>query len=396
MEPKTDYIVSVAPHLKAEEDITGIMQWVCIALAPAFGVAFYTFGWWAMFVTFLCVGACIVTEYVCQKLRCVPVTVNDWSAVVTGLLLAAVLPPNVSWWVPVVGGVVAIGVAKHAFGGLGNNIWNPALLGRAFLQVAVPTQLNGTEWPYIPARVTDFFHRLGVTLNGSFQHYIDVAKQAPQFPQSAADKADLLHRTAENMPDAISQATMMTRIGMQPLSGVDPHGFSWPTHLGNYWDLVARSVLGVEPGCIAETSALFLLLGGLLLLWRKIITWEIPVVYIATVGLLGWILPPAFQLDDVWHVGAWFSGPWALHLAGGGLMIGAFFMATDMVTSPISFRGRLVFGIGCGVLTAVIRLYAGYPEGVCYSILIMNTCVPLIDAWTRPAVFGARRAGKAT
>jgi electron transport complex protein RnfD len=354
------YIVSTPPHVKAEEGIPKIMLLVVLALLPAFVLAPVVFqSWWPLVVTALCVTACVATEVACQKLRGVPVTINDWSAVVTGLLLAAVIPPYVSWWVPVLGGAFAIGVAKHCFGGLGNNIWNPALLARAFLQNALPPQINAGFGNGNP----DLWQKLYAKAAGEAAH----------------------------SPDVVSSATVLTRIHTPLAKSAD-----FRINDIADCDLVLRTWFGFEGGTIAEVSAGLLLLGGIYLLLRKIITWEIPIGYIATAGLLAWILPAPFKYLDpavgkeVVLYTAWCSGPWLLHLGAGGLMIGAWFMATDMVTSPMTSKGKLIFGIGCGLLTICIRLYAGYPEGVCYSILIMNTCVPLIDSWTRPKKFGLK------
>jgi len=358
------YNVSMAPHLKEAEDIPTIMKLVCMALFPALCVSVLAFGWWALLLTALAVASCVLTEAACQRLRGRPVTVNDWSAVVTGLLLAGVLPVNISWWMPVVGGIFAIAIGKHAFGGLGNNIWNPALLGRAFLGACFAALIFQSSW---------------VELR-------QPAEGLPAIQDALVGESETLGQD----PDVITSATALKQIQV-PTAPAPVHSLEDLLGAERYTLLVKKSFFGVEGGCILETSALALLVGGLFLLWRGIITWEIPIPYIVTVGLLGWILPAPVQVGAKIVYTDWFAGPWLLHLVGGGLLLGAFFMATDMVTSPIAFRGRLVFGIGCGLLTIVIRLYAGYPEGVCYSILIMNTCVPLIDAWTRPVKFGARK-----
>ncbi len=346
-----DLTVSAPPHLKTREDTAAIMWRVCLALVPAFAVGFYAFGWYALFVTALAVGACLATEAACQRLRSRPVTLYDGSAVVSGLLLAAVLPPNVPWYLPVAGGVFAMAVAKHAFGGLGTNIWNPALLARAFLGACFASWIFQGEWVRLA----------------------DPPDALPDVSQSVAGTAASFVENA----DVVTGATVLADVQATARSP----------------DAIWNSLLGVEGGCIAEVSALALLVGGLYLLYKRIITWEIPVVYLASVGLLSWVLPQPLPggAGYTW----WCTGPWLVHLMGGGLMIGAFFMATDMVTTPLTVKARVWFALGCGVLTVVIRLYAGYPEGVCYSILIMNTCVPLLDAWTRPVKFGASKPKQA-
>ena len=380
-DPKTNYIVSVAPHLKARESTESIMRNVCLALIPAFLVGFYVFGWYAMLITLLSVVTCLITEAVCQRMRGVTVSLRDYSAVVSGLLLAAVLPPNVSWWVPVIGGVFAMGVVKHAFGGLGSNIWNPALAARAFLQVSIPTQINSPSWPMIKEQGLGLFNRLGVTLDGSFGDYIK-------------STAEAVKGGAASGVDVISQATPLTKLMLLSADKADvARGVSAEQLVPHYSSVVWNSFLGLEPGCIAEVSALALILGGIYLLLKKIITWEAPVFYILTVAVLTWILPAKVALvSGGAGYTTWFSGPVLLQLCGGGLMLGAFFMDTDYVTTPMTRKGKIVFAVGCGVITAMIRLYStAYPEGCCYSILLMNTCVPLIDAWTRPKKFGASK-----
>ncbi len=378
-DPKTNYIVSVAPHLKAQDSTDKIMRYVCLALLPAFLVGFYVFGWYAMLITLLSVISCVITEAICQKIRGIDITIRDYSAVVSGLLLAAVLPPNVSWWVPVVGGVFAIGVVKQAFGGLGSNIWNPALAARAFLQVSLPTQINSPSWPMIKDQGKGLIARLGVTLDGSFSDYIKTT-------------ADAIKNGTVDSVAVISKATPLTELMLLTADKSEAaKGVSVQEIVPNYCKLVWDSFIGFEPGCIAEVSAIALIIGGIFLLLKKIITWEAPVFYIATVGILTWILPAKIALSGGAGVvyTPWFSGPVLLQLFSGGLMIGAFFMDTDYVTTPMTRKGKIIFAIGCGIITAMIRLYSSaYPEGCCYSILLMNTCVPLIDAWTRPKKFG--------
>lgn len=360
-------LVTPSPHLKSEEDVGAIMKAVCLALVPAYVFALYRFGWWSWAVAALAVAACVLTEILCQRLRRQPVTVDDGSAVVTGLLLAAVLPPNVAWFVPVVGGVVGVGVAKHAFGGLGSNIWNPALLGRAFLQAAFPGWISSGTWP--ATRGETFTGAVTTSLRGSFE---SLAERAAEAGTDVVTGATPLERLATVGVEA-GEAPVWVRDGVIRVA----EGFRLDVFLGN---------IG---GSLGEVSALALLFGVLYLLGRRIISWHIPLSYAATVALLTWALPAPYRAaGGATAYTHWFSGPWLLHLAAGGLVIGAGFMATDMVTSPMTKAGQLIFGVGCGLLTAVIRLYGGYPEGVCYSILLMNTVVPLIDAWCRPRAYG--------
>lgn len=358
-------IVSISPHVKTEENVASIMKLVCIALLPAIIWSVRIFGVGALLLLALSVASCVATEAVCQKLRGRPVTVNDWSAVVTGLLLAGVLPVNLAWWMPVAGGIFAIGVGKHAFGGLGNNIWNPALLGRAFLGACFAAVVFQASWPAL--------------------------RQPEQgLPKFGTRLAGMTEAEAKLNPDVVTGATALRAI-KYPMAKARVNGLVEIQGEENYYRAVWQTFLGAEGGCVLEVSALALLIGGLFLLATGVITWEVPLPYLATATLLGWALPAKYFVGGELCWTGWFQGPALLHLCGGGLFLGAFFMATDMVTNPITFNGRLIFAVGCGVLTAVIRLYAGYPEGVCYSILIMNTCVPLIDAWTRPVKFGARR-----
>ena len=407
-DPKTNYIVSAAPHLKASDSTESIMRNVCLALLPAFLVGFYVFGWYAMLITLLSIATCLVTEVICQKMRGIDVTISDYSAVVSGLLLAAVLPPNVSWWVPIVGGVFAMGVVKQAFGGLGSNIWNPALAARAFLQVSIPTQINSPSWPMINEKSGGLLERLGVTMDGSFGDYIKSTADAVKYGREqavdavsqathlAGDKLiEAVNSGANNGIDVISQATPLTKLmTLSADQAAVAKGITAQQILPDYSTIVWNSFLGLEPGCIAEVSALALILGGLFLLYKKIITWEAPAFFILTVALLTWVLPSQIYIPGgATGYTEWFSGPVLLHLFGGGLMIGAFFMDTDYVTTPMTRKGKIIFAIGCGIITAMIRMYSSsYPEGCCYSILIMNTCVPLIDAWTKPRVFGTKKS----
>jgi len=385
-------LVTPSPHLKTEEDIGEIMKGVCIALLPAFAFALYRFGYWSWVVTLLAVGAAVATEAACQRLRRRPVTVDDWSAVVTGLLLAAVLPPNVAWYVPVIGSVFAIGVAKQCFGGLGANVWNPALLGRAFLQAAFPTWINSGQWP--AAKPETFVGAMGTSVRGAFGDLVERAGETGADIITSASPLEQLAKakqlTALPAADGAAEALGAAAAGLPEIFVRDGVLHVAPGQIVDVF-------LGNTMGCIGEVSALALLLGGLYLLARNLIGWRIPLLYIATVAVLGWALPAPYTAEG----GAtaythWFTGPALLHVVGGGLFIGAFFMATDMVTSPMTPKGQTIFAVGCGVLTAVIRLYGGYPEGVCYSILLMNTVVPLIDAWTRPRVYGKTPRESAT
>lgn len=322
------FIVGSSPHIRRPEDIPRIMWSVVAALVPAGAVAAYVFGYRALLVVAVSTAAAVAAEWGIQRLRRVPVTIGDGSAVVAGILLAYCLPSSVPLYVAAIGSVFAIAIAKHAFGGLGMNIWNPALAGRAFLLSSFSGAIVMSKWPF----------------------------------------------------DGITQATPLQVLKTDPGGFADLYGIP---------DLVA----GVIPGSLGETSALALLVGGVYLIARGIIDWRMPASFIGTVAVLVLVLPHPAGGDAT---SGWFQGAAILpaHLLAGGLFLGAFFMATDMVTSPITPRGQVIFGIGCGVLTAVIRLFGGFPEGVCYAILIMNTLVPAIDRWTRPRKFGSAPAGR--
>ncbi|MDP2984893.1 MAG: RnfABCDGE type electron transport complex subunit D [Candidatus Latescibacter sp.] len=331
--------VSATPHLRDRTDIPQIMYSVVAALMPALFGAVYFFGVRALWIISLSVLTCVAAEGIIQKLLGKPPTIRNGSAIVTGILLAFNLPSGISWWIPVLGGVFAIGVAKMTFGGLGYNPMNPALIGRVFLLFSFPVQMT-TTW------------------------------QAPTgFPGiDAQTTATPLNILKEN-------SAILHNQNMYSLDSVNAAISKVADLNASFLDLF----LGNRSGCIGETSVLLLLIGAAFLMYKRYIGWKIPFSYIATVGILSWIFGGYQGL---------FTGPWLFHVLSGGLILGAFFMATDMVTSPITFQGRILFGIGCGVITVIIRLIGGFPEGVAFSILLMNLTVPLLDRLSRPKVFG--------
>jgi electron transport complex protein RnfD len=305
------FLISPGPHLWKGLSVSQIMYLVVYALLLPAGAGIYFFGRYALSVIGVSIGAAILTEYVCKRLRGQPF-VMDGSAVVTGLLLALVLPPTIPLWMVALGSIFAIAIAKEAFGGLGHNIFNPALAARAFMSVSFPMEM--TTW----VKPMGF---------GA---------------------------------DAVTCAT--------PLSGTSIWQPFDPT--------VYRALfLGNTAGCIGETSALLILIGGAFLIARGIINWRIPAIYIGVVALiaLGFGEDPLFQI------------------LSGGLMLGAFFMATDYVTSPLTNRGKIIFSVALGLLTMIIRRFAGMPEGVCYSILFMNAITPLIDRYTKLKPYGLQK-----
>jgi electron transport complex protein RnfD len=312
-------IVSSSPHIYSKESISRIMLDVVLALIPAIVAAVYFFGGRIVLIIAVSVLTAVATEAIIQKLMKKPVTIRDWSAVVTGVLLAFNLPPAVPLWLPAIGSAIAIALVKQAFGGLGHNFMNPALAARAILLAAWPVHM--TAW---------------------FQAGTD----------------------------AISTATPLAI-----LKGLEGSIEQLPS----LWEII----IGTPWGCIGETSNLALLLGAAYLLFRRIINWRIPFTFIGTVALLTWIIGPR----------GLFTGNGIYHIFSGGLILGAFFMATDYSSSPVTPKGQIIMGIGCGILTSIIRIYGGYPEGVSYSILLMNIATPLIDRYTTPRIYGEVKPG---
>lgn len=341
-------VVSASPHIATRDSIPRIMWSVVACLMPSMVVAFITFGWYAIVVALVSIIAAVVSEYAVERFRGVPSTISDGSAVLTGLLLAMCLPPNVPLYMAAIGSSFAIVVAKHAFGGLGFNIWNPALAGRAFLLAAYSGAIVMSKWPILNQFMT------GSILGA----------------------------------DAVSRATPCAIMKTAPME------------FFKHYSLM-DIFIGTVPGSIGETSALALLLGAAYLIFKKYINWRLPLAYILTVMVLSVALPAPDGhggFHTLWSGGLWADPSFLLARAiaqafSGGLVLGAFFMATDMVTSPLTSRGQAIYGIGCGALVAVIRLYGGYPEGVCYSILIMNTAVWIVDRFTIPHFFGEVKHG---
>jgi electron transport complex protein RnfD len=303
-------------------------------------LSIFIFGFQTLIITLVSVLSCVVTEAISQKLLHRPVTIKDGSAVITGLLLAYVIPPGVPYWMPILGAVMAIYVAKHLFGGLGFNIFNPALIGRAFLMASFPVAMT-SAW-LMPIHDLSIFKYM--------QPGIDAVSTAtPLYVLKHYGMADLIEKYG-------------------PISSM-------------YKDFF----LGIRPGCIGETSNLLLLLGGLFLIIKRYITWHIPVSVIVSIGLFTWIFGGE----------GYFTGNPLLAVLSGGVLLGAIFMATDYVTSPSQKRAQLIFGSGIGALTVLIRLKGGYPEGICYAILLMNAITPALETWFKPKRFApAKGAAK--
>jgi electron transport complex protein RnfD len=324
--------VSASPHTRGKIDISLAMKMVIIALLPSFIFSVYLFGLRALYIILISIITCIVCEAVMQRMLGKKITITDGSAVLTGLLLAFNLPPGVPLWLPVVGSAFAIIFAKQLFGGLGYNFINPALAGRAFLMASWPSAMT-KEW-FAPA---------GGTLSGI---------------------------------DGITSATPLTLLK-------NPGNYGTPELIIerlNDIPAIKNLFFGKIGGCIGETSALLLLIGGLFLIIIGIVDYRIVAGYLGSFVLLAFVLPT--------------KGNLLFHLFSGGLFLGVFFMATDWVTSPVTKKGRWIFGIGCGVLTIIIRVWGGYPEGVSYSILLMNVFTPIIDRFTKEKVFGDRKVKK--
>lgn len=323
--------VSGSPHIHSGESVKKIMWSVVIALLPSFLVSIYYFGLPVIILTFVSIASCLVVEYLIQKYMLKgEVTIWDGSAVITGLLLAFNLPSNLPLWIVVIGAVVAIGIGKMAFGGLGKNLFNPALVARVFLLISFPVQM--TSWP--------------------------VSKPVFRLTNDVITGPTPLGILKERVGGGQSVDSIMSASDM-------PH----------YVDML----FGQMGGSFGEISAIALLIGGVFLLIRKVITWHIPVAFLLTVFLFSGIF--------YWVDPSYYANP-LFHLLTGGVILGALFMATDMVTSPTSPLGMIIFGIGCGGITIIIRLFGAYPEGVSFAILIMNALVPLINKATKPISFG--------
>ena len=308
-----NFVVSGTPHVRSKESIQSIMRDVIIALVPATAAGIYYFGINALILVIAAIVSAVAFEAICQKVMKKPVTVSDLSAVVTGLLLAMNLPAAAPIWVAIVGSAFAIIFGKQLFGGLGQNFINPALAGRAFLLASYPTEM--TTW--------------------SVPNGLEVA-------------------------DAATYATPLAQL-----------------KAGHLDASLGELMLGQCGGTIGETCAIALIIGGVYLLYKHVISWKIPVIYIATVAILFGVIGRHGMRMPLQEIMA------------GGVMLGGIFMATDYASSPVTAKGQIIFAVGAGLITYLIRTFGGYPEGVSYSILIMNCCVPLIERFTEPTIFGA-------
>lgn len=333
-----------SPHIHSPYSVESVMWDVVIALLPAGVASVYFFGANSLRIIGLSLLTGLLTELVMGLLVKRQVTIFDGSVVITSLLFAYNLPPAAPWYVVVFGNMFAVAIVKWAFGGLGQNFMNPAIGGRLFVVIAW-SQVMAGRWSF-PIR--------------------SLMEKGMDF--WTASKAIV-------SPEMITSASPLSTLKIDGFAGLYKQGFL------DYWDLF----IGNIPGSIGETSALAILLGFLYLLVKKVITWEVPVIYIATVGVLSWVF------GGLSYGTGWFSGDPLFHILSGGLMLGACFMANDSVTSPLSFSGNVFYAVMLGILTTFIRLFGGYPEGVALSIALMNIFVPLIDRYFRPSIYGYRR-----
>jgi len=318
--------ISPSPHIHTGDSTQKIMYRVVYAMIPALLWSVFVFGLDALRVTLIAVVACLAFEYIVQKyLMKIKPTVTDGSALITGILLAFNVPSNIPWWIIVVGAMASIGLGKLSFGGLGSNIFNPALVGRVFLLISFPVQM--TSWPVNKMSGID-----------------------------AVTSATPLGIIKEGLNNGVSVSEIYSKL---------------PTPTDMF--------IGNIEGSLGEISALFLILGGIYLLIKKVITWHIPVSIIATAAIMSaifWLVNPDLYINPVYHI------------LTGGLMLGAIYMATDMVSSPMTPKAQLIYGVGIGVLTILIRFFGAYPEGISFAILIMNAMVPLLNRYIKPKRFG--------
>lgn len=344
-----------SPHLHGGDSIRKHMLAVMLALSPAVFVAAYLFGWLAFYLITTCVITCLLSEAVCLKLAGRALKpVFDGSAALTGLFLALILPPYVPWWLPVLGSVAAITLGKQIYGGLGYNPFNPALSARVILLISFPLLM--TTW-IVPMPLQ--------TVLNLYDPWVCL-KLFVGGPEALGTTLDV-----------ITQATPLGHVKTEWSRGI-----GYAQALAEYHYGYTNALLGLEGGSLGETSALALLVGGVYLIARNVITWHIPISYLGSVALLASI----FHSIDGNHY-----PPALFHLLAGGLMLCAFFMATDPVTSPVSPRAQIVFGLGCGILTWCIRTFGGYPEGAMFAVLLMNCTVPLLDQYLKPKVYGSKR-----
>lgn len=343
-----------APHTHGANSVSRIMVVVILTLIPATVWGIYQFGWPALNILVLCILSALLAEAFCLRIASKPVALylKDGSAILTAWLLAMTLPPWTPWWIAVFGGVFAIVVGKQIFGGIGQNVFNPAMLARVALLVSFPVEM--TFWvqprPLLSESAPSFLERLAITFLG-----------VPDL--DAVSSATIIGHVKTGFTQAHTVAESLASAQFNAIS----HG------------------IGTVAGSMGETSALLILLGGLVLIALRIISWHIPVAMLASVALLATV---SNLVNPDQYPNALF------HLFSGGLMLGAFYIATDLVTSPSTRVGQLVFGAGCGALVFIIRSWGAFPEGVGFAVLLMNAATPLIDHYIRPRIYGRDRKGE--
>jgi len=337
-----------APHAHAPVTVSRVMLTVMAALVPATLFGFWLYGWPAVFLWATACLSALLAEALAVRLQGRPVqpALLDGSGLLTAWLLALSLPPWAPWWIAVIGAVFAVVIVKQVFGGLGQNVFNPAMAARVMLLISFPVEL--TTWIGPSAHLPGFIDALGVT----FGH---------------------VHL------DAVASASLLGHVKTEFTRGVD-----LSQSLAGFWSL-GDMAWGHRAGSLGETSAPLLLLGGLVLIWRRIIGWQAPLAMMLGVAVPA-VIAHAIAPNQF--------GSLAYHLLSGGLMLGAFFIATDPVTSPNTALGMALFGAGCGLLTWLIRSFGGYPEGVAFAVMLMNTLTPVIDRYVKPRIYGRDRKGR--
>ncbi|MDD5033916.1 MAG: RnfABCDGE type electron transport complex subunit D [Methylococcaceae bacterium] len=347
-------LLASAPFARSDSQVQAIMKWVMLALSPATLFGIFIFGWPALLLFAVTLLSALFFEAACLALagRAVKPTLLDGSALLTGWLIGMSLPPWAPWWIGVVGSALAIIVGKQVYGGIGQNLFNPAMLARVALLVSFPLEM--TTWihpaPLFSASAPGLLESFAITFGGA----------------AAAD--------------GMTGASLIGHVKTEFSQG---HGLSEALNSGGY--AFIKSFLGWRSGSLGETSSLLLIGGGIWLMRKKVITWHIPLSMLMTVALMAGL----FNWIDAEH----YPGPW-FHLTSGGLTLAAFFIATDYVTSPNSATGQIIFGAGCGLIVYLIRTWGAYPEGVGFSVLLMNSLTPVIDHYIRPRIYGRDHKGR--
>jgi len=348
-------VTTSGPFTHKANSVQNTMATVLLALLPATAFNLYLFGWPAILLFTVTIASCVAIEAACLALANQPVkiTLSDNSAILTGWLMASSLPPWAPWWIGLLGAVFAIALAKHAFGGLGQNVFNPAMVGRTVLLVSFPVVMTAWVMPH------------------------------PLFSANAPGLSDAIAITfGGHMPDTMSAASALGYVKTELSRGIPvTQSMAQVSQVPDLMDMA----LGYRAGSMGETSAVLILLGGLFLLYKRIISWHIPVGVMGTLFLMGTLF---HAVDPARFTTGTF------HLMSGATFLGAFFIATDYVTSPVSKTGQLVFAVGVGLLAWLIRTFAGYPEGMAFAVLLMNAVTPIIEQYTRPRIFGRSRKGE--